>query len=980
MLGMRSKGDHEGASELTRNLHPLNAWALSLGSLLGWGAFVMPGTMFLPSAGPLGTFIAIVVAGLLMVVIAVNTGFLSKRNPDSGGGFAFTRDVFGYDHAFLCSWAIALAYIAIMWANATAIPLVAKYLIGPIYQVGYLYQIAGYDVYLGEALLTLGALMLFGVLSCAKKRFMNAINTILALVLVGGSAACLFVVIQSGALTPEKLSPSFSPTEDQFIGVTGIIALTPWAFSGFEAVSHAAGELRFSPGKLGLIMIAAIVSGAFIYIAMTFVSIGGIPEGYPDWPSYIADLGNLGGIKGLPTFNAIYQAAGDGGLALLAVTLISAIATSLLSLYRALSRLIYSIAREDVLPSRYKKLSTDGVPRRATGLIMVLSIAVPFVGRAAIGWIVDVTTVCAAIVYGYISMCCFVQARSEGLGLYKITGVIGIISSLVFLAFPLVPNIWTLSALAPESYLILAVWSVLGLAVFYYVFRIDRHNRFGKSPLVWVFTLLLILAASTMWARQKTDVVARGIVSDMSDHYAEQVEVGNHAMLTQRDEQEETYLSSATKQIDGLLQSNSVTQIFFIVISVIFMANIYRLMIRRQREIDAQRIEAEQMNRAKTEFLSSMSHDIRTPMNAVIGYTHLAKRDGMSLGEVRGFLNKIDHSSKHLLDLINDVLEMSRIESGKMELSLEPCDLCQLIYDVRDMFATQMSEKNIAFEVVATDIRNRYVLCDEPRLNRVLLNLLSNAYKFTPEGGSISLSLTQTADEHDGVCSYELRVADTGIGMSEEFAAKVFEAFEREQSSTVDKIQGTGLGMAITKSIVDLMNGTIEVQTALGEGTEFRIGLDLVPLEEAQIEEKLQAEAQEAEDDLSILEGKHALVVDDNDINREIASMILEDVGMVVDTAENGKIAVDKVIDGGPGCYDVILMDVRMPVMDGREATRIIRGLDNKELASMPIIAAAANAFSDEVNANLAAGMDAHVSKPLDVNELYRTLADILRR
>lgn len=412
---------------------------------------------------------------------------------------------------------------------------------------------------------------------------------------------------------------------------------------------------------------------------------------------------------------------------------------------------------------------------------------------------------------------------------------------------------------------------------------------------------------------------------------------------------------------------------------------------QRQTELIAAKERAEEGSRAKSQFLSNMSHDIRTPMNAIIGYLNLAKElhhvcevcpmyknepcpDSIP-DRMYNFLKKIDASSQHLLALINDVLEMSRIESGKMELELEDVNIAAALDEVHDMFATQMKGKNITFSVDTSGVKDKFIVCDKIRLNRVLLNLLSNAYKFTPEGGNISVKLNQIGDSHDGTADYELRVKDSGIGMTPEFAAKVFEAFERERTSTVSKIQGTGLGMAITKSIVDLMGGDIRVETAPGKGTEFIINVSFKLAENMQeeIAEEIQAAAQVVD-----FTNKKLLLVDDIEVNREIAKMLLESEGFIVDTASDGKDAVEKVAAAKAGDYDAILMDIQMPIMNGYEAARKIRQLPDPTLAKIPIVAMTANAFSEDVKAALDAGMNAHIAKPIDVPKMMETLAKIL--
>jgi len=407
----------------------------------------------------------------------------------------------------------------------------------------------------------------------------------------------------------------------------------------------------------------------------------------------------------------------------------------------------------------------------------------------------------------------------------------------------------------------------------------------------------------------------------------------------------------------------------------------------KQSELIAAKEKAEQSSKAKTTFLFNMSHDIRTPMNAIIGYVELSK-NLHKLCEVCNrehcpddvptkqfdFLKKIEASSKHLLALINDVLEMSRIESGKLELEENPDNLEKIFADVYDMFATQMKSKNISFSVDTSQIKNKFVLCDEQKINRILLNLISNAYKFTLDGGKISVSLIEKNSDAD-FGNYELRVKDSGIGMTAEFAAEVFEPFTRERTSTVSKIQGTGLGMAITKNFVDLMQGKISVETAPGEGTEFIINLKF-KLAEEKISEVEKENISATEIDFA---QKKLLLVDDIEVNREIAKMLLEGSGFIVDTAADGAEAVEKISASKVGDYDAVLMDIQMPIMNGYEATKKIRALENKQLAKIPILAMTANAFSEDVQAAKDAGMDAHIAKPIDIPQMMKTLAEVLK-
>ena len=415
----------------------------------------------------------------------------------------------------------------------------------------------------------------------------------------------------------------------------------------------------------------------------------------------------------------------------------------------------------------------------------------------------------------------------------------------------------------------------------------------------------------------------------------------------------------------GILFGGSI----FVFVMLLLIRRIFER-IQENEQLEVRLSAAEEASKAKTFFLSNMSHDIRTPLNAIIGYTALANREGVTYEEKSGYIGKIDMASRQLLEIVNDVLDMSRIESGKFSLEPACVNLETCVKEAGDLVRTQLEAKKIGLSV-SSDISHPWVMCDKVMLDRALMNLLCNAGKFTEENGSVFLKLNEL-DSSGETGRYEIRVKDTGIGMSQEFAERLFVPFERERTSTVSKIQGTGLGLAITKSIVDMMGGTITVRTEKGKGTEFTITATF-PLTEP--EEEICSN----EGDGISFEGKRALLVEDNMINMEIAQMLLAQAGFLVETAENGKIALEMTEDSEPGYYDVILMDIQMPVMDGYMATQAIRNLSDAGLAGIPIIAMTANAFQEDIRKAEKVGMNGHIAKPLDVPSMMATLQQVLK-
>lgn len=390
---------------------------------------------------------------------------------------------------------------------------------------------------------------------------------------------------------------------------------------------------------------------------------------------------------------------------------------------------------------------------------------------------------------------------------------------------------------------------------------------------------------------------------------------------------------------------------------------------------------AQAANKSKTSFLFNMSHDIRTPMNAIIGFANLAQNAKCSTEQMHSYLSKILVASQHLLSLINDILEMSRIESGKITLEPAPTSWNEMLQELQTIMQEQIESKKQSFTISIAPLTHDYVMIDKLRMEQVLVNLVSNASKYTPEHGSIRVELAQYPAAKPNQALYKISVIDNGMGMSEDFVKKIFSPFERANNTTVSKIQGTGLGMSITKSIVDLANGTIDVKSKLGEGTEIIVAVTLCLCTDAETAARnaKQLDKQQAQAEQPDFKGKRLLVVEDNKLNREITVTILEQTGIITEQAEDGSVAVKMVQEAAPGYYDLILMDIQMPIMDGYEATKQIRALPDKRLAQLPIIAVSANAFEEDKKASLVAGMDGHIAKPINVPDLFALMQKLIK-
>mgnify|MGYP003312315521 CR=1 FL=1 len=385
-------------------------------------------------------------------------------------------------------------------------------------------------------------------------------------------------------------------------------------------------------------------------------------------------------------------------------------------------------------------------------------------------------------------------------------------------------------------------------------------------------------------------------------------------------------------------------------------------------------------NKAKTTFLFSMSHDIRTPLNAILGFTDIAIKHFDEKETAVDALGKIKISSGHLLELINEILEMSRIEAGKLKLTKDAMDLREMVAVTEQMGRALAIPKSINLEVNIEDLKNPYVFGDEMHFKEVLINVISNAIKYSNDGSSVKFTVTQADEDENGKTIYRFVVSDNGIGMSEEFLGHIYETFSREQTSTVSKQEGAGLGMSIVKRIIDVAGGRIDIQSKVGEGTSVTIELPLALMDEESIRIFTRKDAADEHerpvkfDD--VFKGKRVLLVEDNELNREVATVLLNEAGMIVETADDGSIAVQKFAKDGPGYYDFILMDIQMPVMNGYEATKAIRVLPGGK--NLPIIALSANAFEEDRKKSLDSGMDDHIAKPINLEELLDAMKMLL--
>lgn len=387
---------------------------------------------------------------------------------------------------------------------------------------------------------------------------------------------------------------------------------------------------------------------------------------------------------------------------------------------------------------------------------------------------------------------------------------------------------------------------------------------------------------------------------------------------------------------------------------------------RRLRETAAL---AERASDAKKQFLSSMSHDIRTPMNAVLGMTDIARRNVSDPECVTDCLNKVTIAGNHLLTLINDILDISKVESGRMRLNPSSFSLERSIASIEDMIRPQLFEKHIEYSGTYTDIPCKYIIADELRVNQVLINLLTNSIKYTKPGGKVSLTLREERiPGNDNMIRLIFVVEDNGIGMSDEFQKTMYETFSRATNSQINKIQGSGLGLAIVRQMVDLMKGTISCDSKPGVGTRFTVTLEF-PVAETPVETS--GDSENGNVDIS---GMSVLVAEDNDLNWEIIATMLEEYGVKCFRSENGQECIDMLTGSKDGTYDVILMDIQMPIMNGREATKVIRQNEREYVRSIPIVAMTADAFAEDVQACLDCGMDGHISKPVNIQRVLQFL------
>ena len=940
-------------------LTPLMVVALSFGYAVGWGSFVMPGRVFLPSAGPIGTALGIILGTAAMLIFALNYHRMVLRHSGPGGAFTFAQKAFGEDHGFIVGWFLFLAYITVLWANATSVKLLVRFTLGDVLQFGFHYNLAGFEIYMGEVLLSIAITVLCGLLCLSGRRLAARLNTVLAGVFIVGVVVCFAGAICKHHGGTNAMAPAFATGSNWLAQVVCILAMMPWAFVGFEAISHSAGEFKFSNKRTFAILAVALVLSGLIYLLLAFLPTLAFPEGYHSWEEYVRDLRNLSGIAGLPTFYAAKRTFGQMGVAILSAAMVGGQVTGIVGTYIALSRLMYAMGEEKILPQWFTVLNKDAAPKNGILFVMGISALIPFFGRTVISWPIDIASIGAAMAFGYTSAAAFKTLSVGTAGKIisgKAAGLLGTIMSIFFCLLLLIPNYISGSTLAAESYLMLAIWCILGFLYYKHVFLADRNHEIGKSIIVWLSLTIMIIFSSLMWVRQTTFDSVEATLG----HLAEE------AGVKQRFEEK-------MDSLNGTMLSNSICETALLVTALLIMVSLFKILRGREHKMAVEKAKAEDINKAKSYFFSTVSHDIRTPLNAIIGFSQMLKEGFKSKEEQNQAVDSILVSGKTLLKLINDVLDLSKLEAGRMSIDPEPTKCQTLLTEIAESFRISAQKPELEFRAKIGDMP--ILMLDPQRLRQIAFNLMGNAVKFTKHGFiEVRASFTHMPGFNHG--TFCMEVEDSGCGISEEDLKRIATPYV-QVGSKMARNGGTGLGLAISRQLATAMGGEMTLTSTLGKGTTFIITIPGVEISHLPEDEKKEAvlpgPAQH------IPETKHEkgapnrlLLVDDQKINLMVLKAMLSKIGNFdLTLASNGREALQILEDSADHPFDLVLTDMWMPEMDGEELVSIIRG--HPRLSSMPVYVITADVETQKHYADL--GFTGILLKPVTLERLTALLA-----
>ncbi len=938
---------------LSAYLSPLAVLALSFGYAVGWGAFVMPGTMFLPGAGPLGTIISIAVGVAAMLVFAVNYHRMILRASGPGGAMTFTCNAFGADHGFIIAWFLILAYVAILWANATALVLLARYVAGDLFQFGFHYTMVGFDVYLGEVLLCIFIIALCGGACLFRKRFAVRLNTLLAAAFVACVAVCFLAALFRHDGGVAAMAPAFASGDTPGIQVLRIIAMMPWAFVGFEAIVNSSAEFCFPVRRTFGLLAAAVILSAIVYALLALLPALAIPDGYATWADYIAALPRLKGIDAMPVFAAARKVLGPTGIAVIGGAMLAAQLTGLFGTYVASSRLMYAMSRSGMLPRRFGTLNRDGTPANAILFVMCTSAVIPFFGRTVTGWPVDVSNLGAVIAYGYTSAAAFAcppeNRDSIRFLLARAAAATGLVLSVVFGLLMLVPNYLSGSTLSAESYLLLAIWCILGFLAYRRAFRMDDENRFGHSTVVWISVLVTIFFSVMMWLRlavcDATEDVFENFIGKTITH---------------------EFLTPILDHVSRDMLLNSVVVLTLLVASLSIMLSLFAILRQREKNMALEKLKAEESaNKSRSYFFSTVSHDIRTPLNAIIGFSQMLKMGLKTADERDQAVNSIVMSGQTLLRLINDVLDFSKLEAGRMEIIPEPTDCTKLANEIVETF--RVANKNPDLEIrCRTDVLP-ILEVDPQRIRQILFNFIGNAVKFT-KAGFIEVRAAFTRDEGAEGGTFRLEVEDTGCGIGKEDLMLISSPYVQVRSNA-SRHGGTGLGLSICRRLAAAMGGEMAITSELGKGSVFSIAIPHVktgslPPKQEPATKPTPGSALAAAEPTS---RKRILIVDDQKMNLMVLKAMLTKLGAFdITMAADGKKALEILTTPGAAPFDMVLTDMWMPELDGAGLVRAIRA--NEKLSTEPTYVVTADVEMLKQYEDV--GFSGIILKPITVDKL----------